>query len=82
MAHVYLSDNPELCVCQGTGWFWAVVVSGSIANVFPVPPAFEHLPAELVRCPKHAAVKEFSPINLDVNDEEFLILLTGSPTGS
>lgn len=60
----YLNDDPDLCVCRGTGEFWGVGEPGQciILNVFPpyrrkdgtlVAPDFDGLDQMLVPCVKH-----------------------------
>ncbi len=64
MSHVYLDEDPELCVCRGAGEYWAVGEPGQslILNVFCpyrgadgrlVQPDFPGLLQVLVPCRYH-----------------------------
>lgn len=55
MSHVYLNEDPELCVCRGKGEYWAVGKSPVIFNVFSVYPDFPDLDQMLVPCQYHRA---------------------------
>ena len=68
MPYVYLKDDPEQCICRGTGEYWAVGKAPLISNVFApvyfdpddpshtprrVDPGFHDLDQMLVPCAKH-----------------------------
>jgi hypothetical protein len=80
MAHIYLSDDPAVCVCRGSGEFWAIRQPGEpeILNVYSpyrkddgtlIDPYFPGLDRELVVCEKHALGEAWNAA-----DQEMLIV--------